>query len=110
MLHAGMLNRVYWMQAAHPLNGGDVVAFKTSTCFVDHLWELFAPLLLGIASNPFVCCVCSAHLLPGFTFSSSVFRFSPLVSPFFPLSSFLFPLKLTQLQILLYSLHVQRRS
>ncbi|DBA85609.1 TPA: hypothetical protein ACH3X1_005188 [Trebouxia sp. C0004] len=26
------------------------MAFKTSTCFVDHLWELFAPFLLGVDS------------------------------------------------------------
>jgi len=35
------------MQAKFPLRKGDKVAFKTSTCFVDHLWELFAPFLLG---------------------------------------------------------------
>ena len=35
------------MQAAYPLGASSVVAFKTSPCFVDHLWELFGPLLLG---------------------------------------------------------------
>ena len=44
---AGIFNRVYWMQKAYPMVQQDVVAFKTSTCFVDHLWEMFAPLLTG---------------------------------------------------------------
>jgi hypothetical protein len=30
-----------------PLRAGHVVAFKTATTFVDHLWELLAPLLSG---------------------------------------------------------------
>ena len=35
------------MQRSYPLHPHDVVAFKTSPCFVDHLWEVFAPLLTG---------------------------------------------------------------
>lgn len=27
---------------------GDRVAFKTSPCFVDSLWEVFGPLLAGV--------------------------------------------------------------
>ena len=27
---------------------GDRVAFKTSPCFVDSIWELFGPLLAGV--------------------------------------------------------------
>lgn len=52
---AGILNRVRWMQAAYPLHHDDVVAFKTSPCFVDHLWELFGPLLSGMQLN--ACCI-----------------------------------------------------
>lgn len=35
------------MQQRWPLEKGDVVAFKTSPAFVDHLWEVFGPLLSG---------------------------------------------------------------
>lgn len=45
--HAGILNRVEWMQRAYPMTQHDVIAFKTSPCFVDHLLEMFAPLLTG---------------------------------------------------------------
>ncbi|KAL0042895.1 hypothetical protein WJX79_002928 [Trebouxia sp. C0005] len=47
---AGILNRINWMQKKHPVRTGDKMAFKTSTSFVDHLWELFAPFLLGVDS------------------------------------------------------------
>jgi hypothetical protein len=65
----GFLNRYNWMQQmdSHhqqqaqqqqeqardsrkgvvPLCSGHVVAFKTATTFVDHLWELLAPFLSG---------------------------------------------------------------
>lgn len=42
-------------QGAYPLLPGDVVAFKTSPAFVDHVWELFAPFLaplLALGSTP----------------------------------------------------------
>jgi hypothetical protein len=35
------------MQQAYPFLPGDCVAFKTSPCFVDSLWEIFGPLLAG---------------------------------------------------------------
>jgi len=36
------------MQRCYPLlPGRDVVALKTSPCFVDSVWELFGPLLAG---------------------------------------------------------------
>ncbi|WIA09551.1 hypothetical protein OEZ85_008946 [Tetradesmus obliquus] len=47
----GFLNRYTWMQQQQqqqqtvPLQPGHVVAFKTSVGFVDHVWELLAPLL-----------------------------------------------------------------
>lgn len=44
---AGILNRVAWMQRVYPMTQHDVVAFKTSPSFVDHLWEMFAPHLTG---------------------------------------------------------------
>ena len=48
--YAGILNRVAWMQRAYPMTQHDVIAFKTSPCFVDHLWEIFMPLLTGTGS------------------------------------------------------------
>ena len=45
---AGVLNRCAWMQSSFPLRARrDVVALKTSPCFVDSVWELFGPLLAG---------------------------------------------------------------
>ena len=46
--YAGILNRVAWMQSSYPMTQHDVIAFKTSPCFVDHIWEMFAPLLTGM--------------------------------------------------------------
>ncbi|KAK9818648.1 hypothetical protein WJX74_008470 [Apatococcus lobatus] len=43
----GILNRCNWMQAAYPLKQQDVVAFSTSPCFVDSVWQIFGPLLAG---------------------------------------------------------------
>ena len=43
----GIFNRISWMQKSYPMVQQDVVAFKTSICFVDHLWEMFVPLLSG---------------------------------------------------------------
>ncbi len=65
---AGILNRINWMQAKFPLKKGDKMAFKTSTCFVDHLWELFAPFLLGEPAHKvqalFVAiCACTSRTL-----------------------------------------------
>ncbi len=53
------------MQAEYPLRTGDKVAFKTSTCFVDHLWELFAPFLLGEPAHQTsssACCYRCMHM------------------------------------------------
>jgi hypothetical protein len=35
------------LQKSLPLHAGSVVVFSTSPVFVDHLWQLFAPLLCG---------------------------------------------------------------
>jgi acyl-coenzyme A synthetase/AMP-(fatty) acid ligase len=49
----GFINRYNWMQHLQqqqqtvPLQRGHVVAFKTSVGFVDHVFELLAPLLSG---------------------------------------------------------------
>jgi non-ribosomal peptide synthetase component F len=47
----GLLNRTAWMQRASPLAAAgparSVVAVGTATAFVDHVWEVFAPLLVG---------------------------------------------------------------
>lgn len=62
---AGILNRINWMQAKYPLRKGDKIMFKTSTCFVDHLWELFAPFLLGEPAQHIpssVCCYRRMHI------------------------------------------------
>lgn len=43
----GLLNRLLWMQGIYPLLPNHAVAFGTSTAFVDHIWEVFAPLMFG---------------------------------------------------------------
>ncbi|GAB4818312.1 hypothetical protein N2152v2_005358 [Parachlorella kessleri] len=44
----GVLNRCAWMQRAYPFHADDRVAFRTSPCFVDSIWEIFGPLLAGV--------------------------------------------------------------
>ncbi|XP_021735222.1 putative acyl-activating enzyme 19 [Chenopodium quinoa] len=43
----GVLNRFLWMQEFYPLKEDDVLLFKTSISFVDHLQEFLAPMLAG---------------------------------------------------------------
>ncbi|CAO2826447.1 unnamed protein product [Amaranthus hypochondriacus] len=43
----GVLNRFLWMQDLYPLKEDDVLLFKTSISFVDHLQEFIAPMLVG---------------------------------------------------------------
>ena len=45
--HAGMVNRLLWMQQAFPLTAADVVLQKTPVSFDVSVWELFWPLLAG---------------------------------------------------------------
>jgi fengycin family lipopeptide synthetase D len=41
-------NRLWWMWTSFPFSEQEVCAAKTSISFVDHLWEIFGPLLRGI--------------------------------------------------------------
>ncbi|RZL84407.1 MAG: non-ribosomal peptide synthetase [Rhodococcus sp. (in: high G+C Gram-positive bacteria)] len=45
--HAGIVNRLLWMQDRYPLNHGDVVLHKTPVTFDVSVWELFWPLHTG---------------------------------------------------------------
>lgn len=47
MAYAGILNRLEWAQEQLPFQPGHVLGIKTSPCFVDSVFETFAPLLLG---------------------------------------------------------------
>jgi amino acid adenylation domain-containing protein len=48
--HNQILNRFAWMWRAYPFEVGDVSCQKTSSNFVDSIWELLGPLLCGIPS------------------------------------------------------------
>ncbi|WP_217606632.1 non-ribosomal peptide synthetase, partial [Chitinophaga sp. GbtcB8] len=50
LLNSAILNRLYWMWGLYPFASGEQFALKTSLGFVDHIWELFGPLLQGIPS------------------------------------------------------------
>ncbi|XP_065851847.1 putative acyl-activating enzyme 19 isoform X2 [Euphorbia lathyris] len=41
----GLFNRFLWMQEAYPLNGNEVLLFKTSISFIDHLQEFLSAML-----------------------------------------------------------------
>ncbi|XP_068635644.1 putative acyl-activating enzyme 19 isoform X2 [Aristolochia californica] len=43
----GILNRFCWMQSLFPLHEGEILLFKTSISFIDHLQEFFSALLSG---------------------------------------------------------------
>ena len=45
--HAGIVNRLWWMQAEFGLCGGDRVLQKTPVTFDVSVWEVFWPLLEG---------------------------------------------------------------
>ncbi len=45
--HAGIVNRLVWMQDAFPLDASDVVLQKTPVTFDVSVWELFWPLQVG---------------------------------------------------------------
>lgn len=59
--HAGIVNRLLWMQDAVGLAGGDAVLQKTPTTFDVSVWELFLPLLTGA---PLVLLAPGAHRDP----------------------------------------------
>jgi len=46
--HDNMLNRLHWMWKEYPFAADETTCFKTSISFVDHMWELFGPLLKGV--------------------------------------------------------------
>lgn len=46
-LHKSIVNRVEWMQDTYPFDKDDVLCLKTSINCVDHLAEVFQPLLYG---------------------------------------------------------------
>uniref|UniRef100_UPI0031E14045 amino acid adenylation domain-containing protein n=1 Tax=Chitinophaga sp. TaxID=1869181 RepID=UPI0031E14045 len=45
-----IINRLYWMWERYPFETGERSAWKTAIGFVDHIWEIFGPLLRGIPS------------------------------------------------------------
>ena len=45
--HEGLVNRLLWVQAAHPLDATDRVLQKTPYSFDVSVWEFFWPLLCG---------------------------------------------------------------
>ncbi len=47
-LHRGAVNRFNWMWRTYPFQSGEVCCQKTSTSFVDSIWEIFGPLLRGV--------------------------------------------------------------
>jgi amino acid adenylation domain-containing protein len=46
----GCLNRLGWMWGEYPFAGGEVCCQKTNLGFVDSVWEIFGPLLAGVAN------------------------------------------------------------
>lgn len=45
-----IMNRLHWMWSRYPFQPQEVSCIKTSIGFVDHIWEIFGPLLQGIPS------------------------------------------------------------
>lgn len=45
LLFVGLINRFIWMQELYPLHGEDLLLFKTSISFVDHLQEFLGAIL-----------------------------------------------------------------
>jgi amino acid adenylation domain-containing protein len=48
--HRQILNRLAWMWEEYPFARGEVCCHKTGLSFVDSLWEIFGPLLQGVAA------------------------------------------------------------
>lgn len=46
---AGILNRCKWMEREFAFQPGDKIAFTTATTFVDSIWQIFGPLVGGVA-------------------------------------------------------------
>ena len=47
-IYRGIVNRLYWIWEAFPFAEDEVCCLKTSPSFVDHVAEIFGPLLKGI--------------------------------------------------------------
>ena len=47
--HAGIVNRIAWLQHAYPLDAGDRMLVKTPISFDTSVWEMFWPLSIGAA-------------------------------------------------------------
>lgn len=45
--HRAAINRFYWMWKSYPFGKGEICCQKTSLSFVDSIWEIFGPLLMG---------------------------------------------------------------
>ncbi|MEM8860320.1 MAG: amino acid adenylation domain-containing protein, partial [Chloroflexota bacterium] len=45
--HRGLLNRCQWQWSKYPLGPEEICCQKTTLNFVDHLWEIWGPLLKG---------------------------------------------------------------
>ncbi len=45
--HRGLANRCHWQLDRYPVGAGETAFAKTSLDFVDHLWELWGPLVGG---------------------------------------------------------------
>ncbi|MFE0419513.1 amino acid adenylation domain-containing protein [Streptomyces tendae] len=50
--HRSVVNRLAWMQRAHPIGAGDVILHKTPASFDVSVWELFWWALAGAAVTP----------------------------------------------------------
>jgi putative pyridoxal-dependent aspartate 1-decarboxylase len=44
----GLINRLFWIWDTYPFEAGEVCCHKISTGFIDHLAEVFTPLLRGV--------------------------------------------------------------
>ncbi|MBA4055906.1 MAG: hypothetical protein C0490_14425, partial [Marivirga sp.] len=51
--HRGLLNRLYWGWRQYPVKEGEVFCLKTNIAFVDHVVEVFSPLLSGVSVRVF---------------------------------------------------------
>ena len=47
-LHRGSINRFRWMWKKYPFEAEEICVQKTTLAFVDHVWEVFGPLLQGV--------------------------------------------------------------
>ena len=46
--HCGAINRFEWMYRTRPFGPGDRACWCTTINFVDHVWEVFGPMLAGV--------------------------------------------------------------